>query len=82
MKVSAMQLRIGYELVYNFPQPTPIIMVVNVHDSRAADIVVPDCLTAEPSVPIFRYRDTFGNQCHRFLAGAVDMSTRKCLVEF
>src|SRR5271169_82264 len=65
-----MQLRIGYELIYNFPQPTPIILVVNVHQSRVPDIVVPDHLTAEPSIPVSGYRDAFGNQCHRVLAPA------------
>lgn len=65
-----MQFRTGFELIYTFPQPTPIILVVNVHDSRAADIVVPDQLTAEPFVPISNYRDAFGNQCHRVLAPA------------
>ncbi len=65
-----MQLRIGYELIYSFPQPTPMILVVNVHDSRASDIVVPDHLTAEPSIPISGYRDAFGNRCHRVLAPA------------
>ncbi|MGA2113626.1 MAG: transglutaminase family protein, partial [Bryobacteraceae bacterium] len=65
-----MQLRIGYELIYSFPQPTPIILVVNVHDSRASDLVVPDRLTTEPSIPISGYRDGFGNQCHRVLAPA------------
>ena len=63
-----MQLRIGYELVYSFPQATPIIVVVDVHDSRASDIVVRDRLTVEPSVPVVDYRDGFGNQCHRLLA--------------
>jgi transglutaminase-like putative cysteine protease len=63
-----MQFRIGYELMYSFPQPTPIILVVNVHDSRAADLVVPDHLTAEPFLPITTYRDAFGNQCRRVLA--------------
>ncbi len=63
-----MQLRTGYELVYNFPQPTPIILVVNIHDSRASDIVIPDILTVQPSVPVTEYRDAFGNQCHRILA--------------
>ncbi len=63
-----MQLRTGYELIYNFPQPTPIILVVNIHDSRASDIVVPDRLIAEPSVPISGYRDAFGNRCNRLLA--------------
>src|SRR5579864_9181527 len=65
-----MQLRIGYELIYNFPQPTPIILVVNIHDSRASDIVVPDGLTTEPFIPIMGYRDAFGNGCNRVLAPA------------
>jgi transglutaminase-like putative cysteine protease len=63
-----MQLRTGYELIYSFPQPTPIILLVNIHDSRASDIAVPDCLTVEPSIPIRRYRDAFGNRCSRVLA--------------
>ena len=65
-----MRLRIGYELIYSFPQPTPIILVVNVHDSRTSDLVVPDRLTVEPSIPISAYRDAFGNRCHRVLAPA------------
>ena len=65
-----MQLRIGSELIYNFPQSTPIILVVNVHDSRASDMVVPTLLTTEPSVPIRSYRDAFGNRCNRVLAPA------------
>jgi transglutaminase-like putative cysteine protease len=65
-----MQLRIGYELIYNFPQPTPLILVVNVHDSRMSDIVVADHLIAEPTIPISCYRDAFGNQCRRGLAPA------------
>src|SRR4029077_3705167 len=56
-KVFAMQLRIGYEIIYNFPQPTPLILLVNIHDSRADDIIVPDRLTVEPSVPITGYLD-------------------------
>ncbi len=63
-----MQFRVGYELVYSFPQPTPIILVVNVHESRASDIVVPDRPTSDPFLPITAYRDAFGNQCHRVLA--------------
>jgi transglutaminase-like putative cysteine protease len=65
-----MQLRIGYELIYYFPQPTPIILLVNIHDSRASDVVIPACLTTDPSLPISAYRDAFGNRCHRVLAPA------------
>lgn len=70
LKVFAMQFRTGYELIYSFPQPTPIILVVNVHDSRVSDLVVPDRLTTEPAIPITGYRDAFGNRCNRVLAPA------------
>jgi transglutaminase-like putative cysteine protease len=63
-----MQLRVGYELSYSFPQPTPIILVVNIHDSRASDIIVPDRLTTEPPIPATGYLDAFGNRCTRVLA--------------
>jgi len=63
-----MKLQIGYELTYDFPQPTPVILVVNIHDSRSADIIVRDDLVAEPHTPIARYHDSFGNLCHRILA--------------
>ena len=72
-----MQFRTGYELIYSFPQPTPIILVVNIHESRAADIVVPDTPIADPPLPITGYRDGFGNLCHRILAppGRLRLST-------
>ena len=65
-----MQLRAGYELIYSFPRPTPIILVVNIHYSRASDIVIPDRLITEPFFPITPYRDGFGNFCLRGLAPA------------
>jgi transglutaminase-like putative cysteine protease len=76
-----MLLRTGYELVYRFTQPTPIILVVNIHYSRAADIVVPDRLITEPFLPMTSYHDGFGNLCHRVLApeGVVRLST-DCMI--
>jgi len=65
-----MNLRVGYELSYEFPQATPVILVVNVHDSRAADIIVRDDPIVEPRTPIAAYHDLFGNRCHRILAPA------------
>lgn len=72
-----MQLRIGYELRYHFPQPTPVIMMLNVHDTRIPDLERPDAIVLEPSVPISGYCDVFGNQCCRILApaGAMCIST-------
>jgi transglutaminase-like putative cysteine protease len=61
---------VGYELVYECSQPTPMILTLNIHSTRAADILVPDLLTTDPYVPFFAYRDGFGNQCTRLVAPA------------
>ena len=63
-----MQINIGYELIYDCPQPTPMILTLNVHYTRVSDIIVPDHLIAEPPVPITAYRDGFGNWCSRIVA--------------
>ena len=63
-----MKIRVGYELIYNCTQATPMILTVNIHYSRASDIVVPDYLTSEPAVPVSAYRDGFGNWCNRIVA--------------
>ena len=63
-------LRVGYEFVYDCPAPTPMVLVLNIHHSRASDIVVPDHLMTSPSVRVTAYRDTFGNWCSRLVAPA------------
>ena len=72
-----MRLRIGYELQYHFPQPTPVIMMLNIHYTRISDLERPDHIVISPSVPISGYRDGFGNWCSRILApaGAMRIST-------
>src|SRR5438045_9304113 len=55
-------------MIYDFPQPTPMIMVLGTHFSRASDVIVPDYLTTDPSVLIAPYRDGFGNWCSRIVA--------------
>src|ERR1700746_3184818 len=63
-----MQIRVGYELIYDFPQPTPMILNLNIHYTRASDIVIPDFMTTDPRVPLTAYRDGFGNWCTRIVA--------------
>ena len=65
-----MKIRVGYELIYDFPQSTPMIMVLGTHFTRASDVITPDYLTTSPSVPISPYRDGFGNWCSRIVAPA------------
>jgi transglutaminase-like putative cysteine protease len=64
------QLRIGYELVYDCPQPTPMMLTLHVHFTRVSDLVVPDHMVTDPAVPITGYRDGFGNWCSRIVAPA------------
>ena len=63
-----MRLNVGYELRYECPYPTPMMLMVNIHFTRAGDIVVPDLLVAEPEIPVAAYRDAFGNWCSRIVA--------------
>ena len=63
-----MQIRVGFEMAYRCPQPTPMLLVLNVHYSRAGDLVQPDRLVTDPPVPINSYRDLFGNWCSRIVA--------------
>jgi len=65
-----MQTRLGYDLIYECPQPTPMLLVLNVHHSRVADLAVPDRLATDPPVPIHGYHDGFGNWCNRIVAPA------------
>lgn len=65
-----MKLRIGYELTYDFPQATPMILMLNVHHSRVSDLLAPDHVIVTPSVPLSGYRDGFGNWCTRLVAPA------------
>jgi hypothetical protein len=46
-----LKLRVGYELQYEFLQPTPLVAMLNVHFSRVADLVPPDQIVIIPSVP-------------------------------
>ena len=63
-----MQIRAGFELVYDFPQPTPMILNLNVHFTRASDLVSRDDLVFDPPVPVSAYRDSLGNWCTRIVA--------------
>jgi len=76
-----MKLRVGYELIYECPQPTPMMLMLNTHYSRVDHVVVADLLMTDPPVPIRHYRDGFGNLCARILAppGRITLSTTALL---
>jgi transglutaminase-like putative cysteine protease len=63
-----MQIRVGFEMIYDCPQPTPMIFNLNVHHTRVSDLVGRDDLMFDPPVGIAAYRDSFGNWCTRIVA--------------
>ena len=64
------KIRIGYEISYECPNPTPMLLVLSVHPSRHTDLLTPHRIVFDPPVASADYRDTFGNICTRILAPA------------
>jgi transglutaminase-like putative cysteine protease len=72
-----MKIRVGYDLSYECTQPVPMVVTLNIHYSRAGDVIQPDHMRTEPSVPLRSYRDSFGNWCTRLVAppGRIRLTT-------
>lgn len=67
-RVAIVKIHVGFDLTYEIAHPTPVIFMLNVHPSRAADLITPDRLRIAPSRSITPYIDGFGNKCVRLLA--------------
>lgn len=65
-----MRIKIGYDLAIDLPAPTSLVLMLNVHPERVADLERPDDVMFEPNVPSHTYIDLFGNKCVRVLAPA------------
>ena len=65
-----MKIRLGFEMAFQCPQPTPMILALSIHYSRAPELLRPDTLVTCPVVPVTAYRDMFGNWCSRLVAPA------------
>ena len=59
-----MQIHAGYEISYECPQPTPMILMLSVHPSRFPDLLTADRMRLDPPTPTNTYHDSFGNFCH------------------
>lgn len=65
-----MRIRIGYDLEFTLPAPTPMILMLYVHPERSGDLEQPEQMIAEPRVDLSDYIDCFGNRCTRAVAPA------------
>ena len=63
-----MKIRTGYQIAFESAQPTPMILMLNVHPSRAQDLLSPETMTFDPPIPSHAYRDDFDNVCTRIVA--------------
>lgn len=63
-----MLIHLGFDLEFEMLAPTPIVAMLQVYQTRRADLVASDELHLEPAVSIASYQDSFGNGCARLLA--------------
>ncbi len=60
-----MLIKIGYDIELGVSAPTALIYMLQVHPSRAHDIVAGETITISPPLVTDHYRDAFDNQCAR-----------------
>jgi transglutaminase-like putative cysteine protease len=63
-----MLIRLAYDIRFDVPAQVAMVALLSVHPSRIQDLIEPDELQTEPSVPVTGYIDSFGNRCARFVA--------------
>ena len=64
------KIHAGYEISYDCPQPTPMILTLSVHPSLRSNLLTQDRMQIDPFVPATEYWDRYGNICHVIRAPA------------
>ena len=65
-----MIIRAGYSIAFECSAVTPMILHLNIHPSRQADLRSPDEVRTAPDCPTEAYLDLFGNRVTRVEAPA------------
>jgi transglutaminase-like putative cysteine protease len=73
-----MLIEAGFDIAFECPAPTPMILQLRIHPSRDADLLTPDRIESDPPLPMRDYLDHFGNRVTRVEvpAGLVTFSDR------
>jgi hypothetical protein len=66
--VASLLIRAGYEIAFECPAPTPLLLHVHVRPERELDLEMPEHLHTTPYTPYSTYIDQFGNRCTRLVA--------------
>jgi transglutaminase-like putative cysteine protease len=65
-----MLIRVGYDIVFEHPAPTPIVAMLYLHPSCRPKVRRDEYLLIDPAVQVGEYLDGFGNRCGRFTSPA------------
>jgi transglutaminase-like putative cysteine protease len=60
-----MLIRLGYDLTFQVPSRTAMLLMLYVHPSQALNLLEPDRVQVEPYAPVEKFTDAFGNHCGR-----------------
>jgi len=73
-----MLIRAGYDIGFQCPAQTSMLLHLNIHPSRLGDLRSPDIVTSDPPLAMGAYLDVFGNRVTRVDAppGMVTFSNR------
>src|SRR5271155_681604 len=68
----------GFDVAFECPAATPMILQLSIQPSRDADLLTPDRIVSDPFLPMRSYLDLFGNRVTRVEvpAGLVTFSGR------
>ena len=73
-----MLIEAGYDIAFECPAQTPMLLQLSIHPSRDADLLTPDSIKSDPPLTMRSYIDHFGNRVTRVEvpAGFVVFSNR------
>lgn len=60
-----MRIQVDFEISFTFAESTPVVLMTYLHPSRDSTVLSPERFSIEPTVPVSRFTDSFGNRCGR-----------------
>jgi hypothetical protein len=73
-----MLIEAGFDIAFECPAPTPMLLQLKVHPSRDANLLTPDRIASDPRLAMRDYLNLFGNRVTRVEvpAGPIMFSNR------
>ncbi|CAN5348865.1 transglutaminase family protein [soil metagenome] len=68
-----MLIRAGFDIVFQIPAPTCMVLMLYVHPERTGVLQQPERIVLQPAIEIENFTDNFGNRCGRILAPAGEL---------